>query len=266
MKRAAYVVGAIVLAAVLVVVLAVPALVDRPAVQAEIQQRLSKALEGQVTWEDLDVALFPAPHGELRKLRVEVPGKLGASADQVDVYMRLWPLLLGRAEISSLTVKKPSIRIQPGESKESDAPLDALGAYRQAMEPIARVLQEFAPDTAFKLEQAGVEVGTGFALRELRADVRTDANGVQLELDTASTLWRRLTAQARVEYSDLSARADMALDALEFDKAVPPAALRAKLRTDGKSAIECEFDGAVGSLAKSKGKLVLPAGKPPELA
>src|ERR1051325_4245788 len=103
MKRAAYVVGAIVLAAVLVAGLAVPALGDRPAVQAEIQQRLSTALEGQVTWGGLDVALFPAPHGELRKLRVEVPGKLGASADQVDVYMRLWPLLLGRAEVSLLT-------------------------------------------------------------------------------------------------------------------------------------------------------------------
>src|ERR1043165_2156567 len=266
MKRAAYVVGAIVLAAVLVVVLAVPALVDRPAVQAEIQQRLSKALEGQVTWEALDVALFPAPHGELRKLRVEVPGKLGASADQVDVYMRLWPLLLGRAEISSLTVKKPSIRIQPGETQESDAPLDALAAYRQTMEPVARVLREFAPDTAFKLEQARVEVGAGFALREVRGDMRTDANGVQLELDTASTLWKRLAAQARVEYSDLSARADVALDALEFDKAVPPAALRAKLRTDGKSAIECEFDAVVGSVARSKGKLVVPAGKPPERA
>ncbi|HEY1290071.1 MAG TPA: AsmA-like C-terminal region-containing protein [Burkholderiales bacterium] len=266
MKRAAYVAGAIVLAAVLVVVLVAPALVDRPAVQAEIQQRLSKALEGQVTWEDLDVALFPAPHGVLRKLRVEVPGKLGASADQVDVYMRLWPLLLGRAEISSLSVKKPSIRIQPGESQASDAPFDALAAYRQAMAPVARVLREFAPDTTFKLEQAGLEVGTGFALRELRADMLTDDNGVRLELDTASTLWKRLTAQARVEYADLSARADVALDALEFDPAVPPAALRARLRTDGKSAIECEFDGAVGSLAKSKGRLVLPAGKPPELA
>jgi hypothetical protein len=266
MKRAAYVVGAIVLAAVLVVVLVAPAVVDRPAVQAEIQQRLSKALEGQVSWEALDVALFPAPHGELRKLRVEVPGKLGASADQVNVYMRLWPLLLGRAEISSLSVKKPSIRIQPGDSKESDAPLDGLAAYRAAMEPVARVLRQFAPDTTFKLEQAGVEVGTGFALRELRADVRTDGNGVQLELDTAGTLWKRLTAQARVEYADLSARADVALDALAFDEAVPPAALRAKLRTDGKSAIDCEFEGAVGSLAKSKGKLVLPAGKSPELA
>ena len=266
MKRAAYVVGALVLAVVLVVVLVGPALVDRPAVRAEIQQRLSKALEGQVTWEALDVALFPAPHGELRKLRVDVPGKLGASAEQVNVYMRLWPLLLGRAEISSLSVEKPNIRIQPGESGESNAPLDALAAYRQAMEPMTRILRQFAPDTAFKLEQAGVEVGTGFALRGLRADVRTDANGVQLELDTASTLWKRLTAQARVEYADLSARADLAVDALSFEKAIPPAVVRAKLRTDGTNAIECEFDGAVGSVAKSKGKLVLPAGKPPELA
>src|SRR3954470_22327198 len=117
MKRAAYILVGIVLGAVLVVVLVGPALVDRPAVQAEIQQRLSKALQGQVTWAVLDVALFPAPHGELRTLRVDVPGKLGMTADQVNIYMRLWPLLLGRAEISSVRVKKPSIRIQPGEGK-----------------------------------------------------------------------------------------------------------------------------------------------------
>src|SRR3954469_15382806 len=119
MKRAAFVLGAIVLAAVLVVVLVGPALVDRPAVQAEIQQRLSKALQGQVTWEALEVALFPAPHGELRKLRVEVPGKLAASADHVDVYLRLWPLFRGRMEIASLTLKKPSIRLTAGSEGSS---------------------------------------------------------------------------------------------------------------------------------------------------
>src|SRR4029077_19509449 len=160
MKRAAYAVGAIVLAAVLAVVLLGPALVNRPAVQAEIQQRLSKALQGQVTWEALDVALFPAPHGELRRLRVDIPDKLGATADQVDVYLRLWPLLRGRAEISSLTLKKPSIRIQAGGGKGSDELIDALAAYRQAVEPVAQALREFAPDTALKLEGAGVEIGT----------------------------------------------------------------------------------------------------------
>ena len=78
MKRAAYVVGAILLAAVLAVVLLGPAYIDRPAVQAGIQQRLSHALQGQVAWEALEVALLPVPHGELHKLRLEAPGKLAA--------------------------------------------------------------------------------------------------------------------------------------------------------------------------------------------
>jgi uncharacterized protein involved in outer membrane biogenesis len=126
MKRTAYAVGALALAAALVL-LAAPALVDRPKVQAEIQQRLSEMLQGQVAWEALDVALFPAPHGELRKLRVEIPGKIAAAADDVNVYLRLWPLLRGRAEISSLTLKKPSVRVFL-DGSGGDAPLDAVAA------------------------------------------------------------------------------------------------------------------------------------------
>jgi uncharacterized protein involved in outer membrane biogenesis len=268
MKRAAYAVGAIILAAVLAVLLLGPALVNRPAVQAEIQQRLSKALQGQVTWETLDVALFPAPHGELRKLRVEVPGKLAASADNVDVYLRLWPLFRGRMEIASLTLKKPSIRLAAGgEGSGSDAPLDVLSAYRAAMEPAARALLEFAPDTAVKLEEASVEIGAELTLRDLRADARTDGKGVDLRLSTGANLWKRLSVEARVDYADLAARAAIALDALVIDKDIPPATLRAKLSTDGKSAVGGDFDGNIGAVVPAvRGKLLAPAGKAPQLA
>ncbi len=91
MKRLAYAAAAVILLAVLLVLIA-PALVDTPAVRAEIQRRLDQALHGQVTWAALDVALFP-PHGELRKVRIEIPGKLSADAEEVDVYLRFWPLL-----------------------------------------------------------------------------------------------------------------------------------------------------------------------------
>src|SRR5262245_17474766 len=138
MKRAAYAVGAFVVLAALVALLA-PAYIDRPAVQAKLQQRLSQALHGQVSWEALEVALFPAPHGELRKLRVEVPGKIAATADEVKVYLRLWPLLHGQAEISSLTVKQPSIRVAAaGGGGGNEGPFDAVSAYRAAMEPVVR--------------------------------------------------------------------------------------------------------------------------------
>ena len=268
MKRAAYAAGAAVLLLALAALLA-PAYIDRPAVQADIQRRLSEALKGQVTWEALEVALFPAPHGELRKLRIEIPGKLGATADEVEVDLRFWPLLRGRAEISSLTLKKPAIRVlAAGAGGNGDMPpFDAVAAYRAAMEPVANALQEFAPDMAFKLDEASVELRAGFAVRDLTAAARTDRNGVQLELTAASTLWKRLSLEARVEYADLSARAAVALDALALDKDIPPGALRARLRTDGKSAIEGDLEGNVGALVPAaKGKLVAPAGKAPELS
>ena len=40
-----------------------------------------------------------------------------------------------------------------------------------------------------------------------------------------------------------------------------------QMRTDGTSALECDFDGSVGTLVRAvKGRLLLPAGKPPDLA
>jgi hypothetical protein len=271
MKRAAYAVGAIVLAAVLAAALLGPAYIDRPAVQAGIQQRLSQMLGGQVAWESLQVALLPVPHGELHNLRVDLPGKLAASADGVNAYLRLWPLLRGAVEISSLTLKKPSIRVAPNGGSSpagpaSDTRFDALSAYRAAMEPAARLLLEFAPDTGFRLEEATVELGPDFTLRDLRADARTDGKGVDLQLSSAANVWKRLSVEARVDYADLAARATIAVEALSLDKDVPPATLRARLRTDGKSSVEGDFDGGVEAvLPVAKGKLVAPVGKPAQL-
>jgi hypothetical protein len=266
-RRLAWTLGAIVVAAAALVAL-VPVLVDTRAVQAELQRRLSAGLGGQVSWDELDVRLLPAPRGELRALRVEIPDKLSASADAVNVYLRLWPLLRGEPEVSSVTIERPSIRVvaagaAPGEKK----PVDAMALYRAAVEPAARALQEFAPDMEFQLNEALVELGDKFTLRDVRALGRTDSKGVELEAASASTLWQLLSVKARVEYADLSARAGLQIEGLTPDKDVPTAALRAQLRTDGTNAIDCDFDGAVGTLVSAvKGKLLLPAAKPPQLA
>jgi hypothetical protein len=264
MKRLAYAAAAVILLAVLLVLIA-PALVDTPAVRAEIQRRLDQALHGQVTWDALDVALFP-PHGELREVRIEIPGKLSAAAEEVDVYLRFWPLLVGRAEISSVTLQRPKIRLTAsGGGREG--PLDAMALYRSVAEPAASALRKFAPEMSLSLDQARVEVGANFVLRDLRARARTDGKGVELEVAAASSRWKRATLQARMEYADLSASGTVALDELSADPDLAPATLHARLRTDGSTALECEFDGRLGTLLPAaKGRLLLTAGKPPQLA
>ena len=261
MKRLAYALGALVVLAALVVLIA-PVYIDTPAVRAEIQRRLAHAVDGQITWEALEIGLFPAPHGELRRVRIEMPGRMSAAADRVQAYLRLWPLLRGRAEIASFSVSRPEVRLQ-GSGQSEKQELDAVSAYRKALEPVVRALQRFAPDTELRIERAAVDPG---ALRDLNANVRTAADGVDLELSAASALWKRLSIKGRVEYASLAARAQVELDALVVDKDVPPATVRAQLRTDAKSAVESDFDASLGSVAAAKGKLVLPAGKPPELS
>ena len=168
MKRAAYALGAVVLLAVLLVLLA-PLAIDRPAVRAEIQRRVGQALEGQVSWEALEIGLFPAPHGVLRRVRVEMPGRASAAADTVRVYLRLWPLLRGRAEIASVAVSRPEVRIsaRQEQAKSETEPFDAVSAYREALEPVVKALQQFAPDTVVRIEQAAVDPGE---LRELECE------------------------------------------------------------------------------------------------
>jgi hypothetical protein len=256
------------LAVALLLVAAAPWLIDAPAVQAEIQRRLARLLGGQVTWQALEVRLLPVPHGEVRGLRIEIPDRLNAAAEEVEVSLRLWPLLRGRPEVSSFTLKRAQVRVAAAGGGARDAALpDALALYRAAVEPAARALRDLAPDTAFGIEDGRLEIGPGFALRELKASARTDRGGVAIDLAAAGNLWKRLSAQGRVEYADLAARAELTLEALALDNDLPPATVRARLRTDARTAVEIELEGSAGSLVSTaRGTLTLPAGKPPELA
>ena len=163
LKRLAWGVAALLIVAAGLLVLGVR-MIDAPAVRAEIQQRLAAALGGQIAWESLEVRLLP-PRGELRSVRLDIPGAVSARAGQVDARVRLWPLLLGRVEIASLSVSQPEIRVTAagGARPEGGARIDPLAAYREGLEPVARTLRRFAPDTAFRIEGAALDLNAGLA-------------------------------------------------------------------------------------------------------
>jgi hypothetical protein len=268
LRRFAWVLGGLLAAAIVLAVIGVR-LIDTPAVRAAIQARIAEALGGQVEWEALELRFLPAPHGELRRLRLEIPDALSARAETVDVYLRLWPLLRGNAEIASVAVLRPEIRLAPSSREERrGAPLEPVTAYRQGIEPVVRALRRFAPQTELRIEAAAIDVEAArLQLRELSVAARTRGEDLELQAEAASNYWKRLQVRARIAYADLAGQADVAVEALAIpEPGVPPATLRAKLRTDARTSIEAEIDGALGTLAPDvKAKLRLPAGGVPEL-
>ena len=216
-----YALTALIVALVAVALIA-PHFIDTPAARAEIQRRLDEALGGQISWQALEVRLLPVPHGELRQVRIAIPGKLAADAERVQVNLRIWPLLLGRAEIAAVTLDKPRIRIVAAggadAQKEEKKELDTMTAYRAVAEPLVRALQQFAGDTTLKL--SGAELSGPVALRNVNASALSGATGLDVKLEADSALWKRLRVEARLGYADLSTKVSARVDDVDLPAAL----------------------------------------------
>jgi|SRR5882672_841389 len=214
-RRRLAVLGLAVVLTLAVVVLVGPLLLDTRTVRAEIEQRASEALHGKVTLQALSVALVPTPRVEARKIGIEVPQQLSVAVERLRVELKFWPLLLGRPEVSSLTVVDPRVSFSGAEGDSSDAPVDPLGQYRAIMEPLGRALREFAPDTSLRITGGDLRVAP-LDLRKLDIALDTSPEGFTLDLNAASRLWSRLSLKGRVTYADLAARVDAELDGLDL--------------------------------------------------
>ena len=244
-------------------------LLDRPGVEAEIQSRLSGAVNGQIAWESLQVRLLPSPRGVIRGVRVEMPGTMSVRADQIDARLRFMPLLRGRVEIASISVSRPAIQVdlapfEPAEKKKKDkATTDPLEAYRTAVAAVIVGIRQFAADTVLEIDDATAEVRApdlpAILLRGLSIHARTGLKGLDLDAATAGNFWDELRLSARVEFDDLSGSASLQAAGLKPQAwldpylakspvviAVPSANLRAQARTDGTTSLECDFDLRAG--------------------
>lgn len=274
LRIAAWTAGAL---AVIIVAgaLALPALLDRPGMAAQIQAKLSSAIKGDVRWTDFDVRILPFPRGELRGLRVETTAAT-LSADEVDVALRLWPLIMGRAEITSLELARPVLRLTvvPAAAVPQEARLeqpDTLKAYRETMGAIVDALREFAPDTEVRVDGAefviSVEGLPPLDFRNVMLHARTAARGVELQASAASRYWTSMKLAGEIRYDDLSSRADLRLTRVQgqawldwllrssgWRAAVPDVDLAARFSADASKALELELEGSAPTLTLSRGE------------
>ena len=266
--------AAAIVALVIAAALILPEILDTPAVKAQIQRKLSEAVQGDVAWEDLGIRILPSPRAIVRKARIEVPGTLEVSADELAVRLAFWPLLRGRAEVVSVTLLRPAINLHVpaaqeahdgGKGKDDDLRLDLVQTYRSTAGALADIVQRFAPETVLSIEDARLEFSAPgilpIALHDVAVRARTGHKGMDVDASMAGTHWSHVKIAARLQYADLSGDADIEVTGLKPQPwldhylakspvriAVPSGDLRVRARTDGKTRLESEFDARAGSV------------------
>ena len=260
-RHAVFALAAVVVLIVLAALL-LPYFLDTPAVERELKAKLSQLAQGEIAWDKLSIRLLPSPRGSLTKVTAEIPGAASVRAERVDAHLRLLPLLRGRAEVASVSLIKPVIRVEVAPSspaKEEQAreekPADPVEGYRA----VASGIRRFAPAAVIDVTDGEVDVSLPgvpqIRLRRLELHGSTGSRRMEVELTAASDAWSRLEVKAGVDFDDFSGTAKLDVAGLKAQRwldrflekspvgvAVPEARLRVDARSDGKSRLEAEFD------------------------
>jgi AsmA protein len=114
LKWLAIIVGALVLL-VVAAALALPFVLDTPALQAYVSQAATQALGRPVKFVSLSISVLPLPSVRLRGLQVAEDPAFGAgpflTVGEGRIGIRLWPLFSGRVEMADLTLEEPRIAL-----------------------------------------------------------------------------------------------------------------------------------------------------------
>ena len=256
--------------------LILPQLLDRPGMAAELQARLSKALDGEVRWKEFTVRLFPYPRGTVRALEIKTASAT-VTTDEAIAALRLWPLFFGRAEISSVNVVRPVVHLTvlpaaavPEEAQLAPPPRNPVEAYRSTMASIVEALREFTPHTTLEVDDAEVAVRVEgmppIEAKELTVRARTSDRGVELTASAASRYWNAMKLAGRIDYADLASTAELYLVRIDgqawldwllgssgMRAAVPDVDLTVRFRGDATKALQADVDGSAKSLTLTRG-------------
>jgi hypothetical protein len=256
---------------VIAVLFGLPRLLNVPAVSTQLEQHISKLVQGRVTWDTLKLRFLPYPHGVLQGVTIDIPGAVSGRVEGVEAHLRFLPLLLGRADIASIELIRPVLQVRVAASTADTSPTpDPLVAYRSVMKDVASLVHSVAPNASVVIEDGNldlyIEGMPRIDLGSLSVHGRSDAGSLTVKGSAACNFWNHLQIDARIELPDLRGQAALDVSDLKpqalltravpqpFVVALPSANLHAEARTDGRTAIDVTFSGDIPSLQVARGE------------
>ncbi len=107
------------------VTVAVPLYLSSTGIKNKIQAAVQEKLGGKVSYEQIDISLFPRPKVTITGLKLAYPRTFKGTLRSISVAPQILPLFKGRVEISKILILEPDFRIRMPEVKtdeKSDAP------------------------------------------------------------------------------------------------------------------------------------------------
>jgi hypothetical protein len=176
-------------------------LVNRPQTKATLARYLGESLGGAVGFERLALSLFPRPCVTARDVRLDLPERLAGSAAEIDICLKLLPLLQGRVAVDSARLRSPDILLPFGTARLGADPAPKPNPRRILSTAVA-ALQRI-PDGALEILDARLAFslpdGRRLELSRLNLQAQRRGAGLQWELTGRSEFLGAFSSTGRID-------------------------------------------------------------------
>ena len=184
-------------------------LVNRPEIRAALQQRLSAMIGGELAFDMIKLTLLPRLCATVGHPRLDMPDNVSARAVDIDVCIKLLPLLRGRVVVDSIKVQAPEIHLPI-------AGIDSAGSGPGFPDPrllLARMADwvKQVPESAIEIRDGRVELagpgGHRFEFRKLALRFHHSGAGMEWALQGESDVLKAFSSRGRLETDSLKGTA-----------------------------------------------------------
>jgi len=179
-----------------------PYLINLEPLREKIISVISQKLEGEVTYERLDLTYFPQPHLKIQQINFLIPGKAEGRVKSVKVYPQWLSLLKGEVRIRTMSIVSPHVtlrlRREVPKIKEKVEPspfkkIQEILAQASAIVPVRKGIIE---DGSLDLY---MEKKLLFSLADIGAKVLLSSETNKIDLACRSNHWKNLNFEAAIK-------------------------------------------------------------------
>ena len=182
------------------------------------QQGASRVLGADVAFDQVALSVFPIPRIVLNQSRLHLSEQVRVHIASLSVFPKIFPLLLGKFQVSKIVVKRPEITIKnAGSSPDAGGGGDLSLVSAQAKIVTAIVaLWTASPGLIVQISGGSLAIPqadpsfSGF--RDMAARIEMLPDTVDIDFQCRSELWDRMSVRGEIEPATFRARGSMALN------------------------------------------------------
>jgi hypothetical protein len=146
-------IAGLLLALLIAAVVLLPMYLDSPEVKSRIQAAVAEKIGGKISYERIEISLFPRPHVSISQLHLAYPRAFSGTQRSLAIYPRLFPLFKGQLQFSRIQVLAPDFTIiLPAAASGPTPEAPSLEETKANIRAVLGYLQTIGPGLVVEME------------------------------------------------------------------------------------------------------------------